>query len=458
MNLYSTRKFLASMLALACLLAATAVWAQKRKGHKLRATAVVEVTMDSTGIVATRVIPVTILDDGFFQDASTYKASPHPMALENGIVYEAQTAGTPVGTATITSGASSKDSWTALGKWQIVTAMAKKTENKPQSVTTDDRPMLHRGAGSDSPSSAPSPSDTPAASGSGNDRPTLHRPDSSSNAPAPSSSPTPASSDDRPTLHRPENSTASDASASSTSGNQSVSASEDPDRPTLKRHDSTGTEPQPAQAKATSAPAAASKPARKPMTIPGTKTYAAVSDTQPTDIRSFVFQWKAGEEEAIEPKMRKLALEQLPKGTAPLTLNSFKNVVMRSFDLDLSNDAVIVFSGEISDAPAATTSTAGTKSRVAKETPEREVTRYVTVVARVDFEGEPQKVLASVTDSSRLDVTPRLQLIDAVDVDGDGNAELLFRQYGYDDKSFVIYSVGRSTVNKLFEGASTPLR
>ena len=80
MNLYSTRKFLASLLALACLLAANTVWAQKRKGHKLRATAVVEVTTDSTGIVVTHIIPVTILDDGVFQDASTYKASPRPMA------------------------------------------------------------------------------------------------------------------------------------------------------------------------------------------------------------------------------------------------------------------------------------------------------------------------------------------------------------------------------------------
>jgi hypothetical protein len=44
------------------------------------------------------------------------------------------------------------------------------------------------------------------------------------------------------------------------------------------------------------------------------------------------------------------------------------------------------------------------------------------VIARVDFEGVPQKLASSVTDSSRLDVAPRLELIDAVDVDGDGPA------------------------------------
>lgn len=144
--------------------------------------------------------------------------------------------------------------------------------------------------------------------------------------------------------------------------------------------------------------------------------------------------------------MRKLVLAQLPKEKIPLTPSSLKNVSIRSFDLDLSNDAVVVMSAELPITAPAT-----------KETPAKFFTRYATVVARVDFEGEPQKVLSNVTDSSRLDVTPRLELIDAVDVDGDGNAELLFRQYGDQDESFVVYSIGRSIANKLFEGASTPL-
>ena len=80
------------------------------------------------------------------------------------------------------------------------------------------------------------------------------------------------------------------------------------------------------------------------------------------------------------------------------------------------------------------------------------------MIARVDFDGVPQKLAASVTDSSRLDVAPRLELIDAVDVDGDGPAELLFREYSFDEKSFIIYGVGRSTVTKVFEGAGTPLQ
>jgi hypothetical protein len=486
MNLYSRRAFLASMLVvLVCAGLLTSSVAQRRKTHKLRATAVVEVTTDSSGKVTTRVVPVTVLDEGQFQDASIYKATPRPMALENGIVYEAQTSGIPVANTTILSGANS-NGWTALGRWQIVTAAPKKSDTPPPVVTSNDRPTLHRraeGGSTDSSASAPSGSPGSSPSNSSDDRPTLHRPSdsspSASGTPSPSATPTPnpsSTSDDRPTLHRPTESapsaspsptpsatsqtTTSQSTADNSQSNSAPSAqAEDPDRPTLRRRNSAEQGPPPSQSSQskptqveTSAPAI-----KTPATAPGTtKSFAAVSDTTPTDIRSFDFQWKPGEAEPMELKMRKLALAQIPKEhtqvqvtkeETQLTVKSLKNVVMRSFDLDLSNDAVIVLSAEI---PATVPST--------KESSAKFISRYVTVIARVDFDGEPQKVLASVTDSSRLDVTPRLELIDAVDVDGDGIAELLFRQYGYDEKSFVIYSVGRSTATKLFEGASRSLR
>jgi hypothetical protein len=186
-----------------------------------------------------------------------------------------------------------------------------------------------------------------------------------------------------------------------------------------------------------------------PVVLSGTKTFVAVSDNEPTDVRSYAFKWKASEEEQMEIKMRKLALAQLPRENAQLNTNSLNNVVMRSFDLDLSNDAVIVLSAEI---PGSYLAPGG------KSTPGKFISRYVTVIARVDFEGMPQKLASSVTDSSRLDVAPRLELVDAVDVDGDGLAELLFREYSFDQKSFIIYGIGRTTVTKVFEGASTPLR
>lgn len=151
----------------------------------------------------------------------------------------------------------------------------------------------------------------------------------------------------------------------------------------------------------------------------------------------------------MEAKMRRLALAQLPRENAQLTEHSLTNVVIRAFDLDLSNDAVMVLTAEV---PASYV------AQGSKNAPGKFVSRYITLIARIDLEGNPQRLAVSVTDSSRLDVAPRMELIDAVDVDGDGYAELLFRQYRFDEKSFIIYGVGRSTVTKVFEGASSPLK
>jgi len=398
------------MLVLVCAAAVTTAFAQRRKAHKLRATAVVEVTTDSAGIVATHIFPVTILDEGSFHDASIYKAAPQPMALDNGIVYEVQKEGIPVGYATILSSTNNKG-WTALGKWQA--ADQPKKAQAPAPVTTgDDRPIIHRG------DAAPSPT--------------------------PASTPAPGTS----------GSTTNTSSASAPS-NDSSSAPDDADRPVLRRRSPPQPEaastPQPSPTPSTQSPAEGSPVPRTklPVITSGTKTFVAVSDNDPTDVRSFAFKWKPGEQQQMEAKMRKLALAQLPQENAQLNAGSLQNVVMRSFDLDLSNDAVVVFSAEI---PGSYLAPGG------KGAPGKFVSRYVTVIARVDFEGVPQKLASSVTDSSRLDVAPRLELIDAVDVDGDGLAELLFREYGFDEKSFIIYGVGRGTVTKVFEGASMPLR
>jgi hypothetical protein len=411
MNLYSRSRFLASaVLVLVCAAAFTTTFAQRRKAHKLRATAVVEVTTDSAGIVATHVFPVAILDEGSFHDAGIYKATPQPMALDNGIVYEAQSDGIPVGYATILSSTNNKG-WTALGKWQV--AEEPKKAQLPAPLTTGaDRPIIHRGDAV--------PSATP------------------SNTPAPGTSDSPAS-----------------ASSASAPSSDSASAPDDADRPVLRRRSPAQPEaastPQPSPTPSAQAPAEGLPVPRTklPVIASGTKTFVAVSDNESADIRSYAFKWKPGEEQQMEAKMRKLALSQLPRENAQLNTGSLQNVVMRSFDLDLSNDAVIVFSAEI---PGSYLAPGG------KSTPGKFVSRYVTVIARVDFEGVPQKLASSVTDSSRLDVAPRLELIDAVDVDGDGLAELLFREYGFDDKSFIIYGIGRTTVTKVFEGASMPLR
>ena len=404
MNLYRRRFIRASVALFVLLGVAVGFGQQRRKAHKLRATGVLQLTTTASGKVTAQLTPVTILDQGRFEDASIYKAAPEPMALQSGVVYEAQKSGIPVGYITV-GGATKGDIWMGSGKWQPVTQEAKKSDEPPPAAANpgDDRPRLHRGdSGSQATSSSPSP------------------------APAAQSTPEPRS--------EPEPS------------------EEDPNRPVLRRRTPKSSSSEAESPSATTTPtpgpqANASSP--KPLVPePGVQTFVAVSDAQPTDTRSFEFAWKPGEQEKAEEKMRRLALAQLPNENSQLTESSMTNVVIRSFDLDLSNDAVMVLTAEV---PASYI------AKGQKNAPGKFVSRYITLIARVDFEGNPQRLAVSVTDSSRLDVAPRLELIDAVDADGDGLAELLFREYSFDQKGFIVYGVARGTVTKVFEGATSPL-
>jgi hypothetical protein len=406
MNLYRRRTFPASLaLLLAFTFSVTiSTFAQRRKPHKLRATGLLTLTSDPTGTTTARLTPITILDQGRFEDASIYKASPEPMALDKGVVYEAEKSGVPVGYVTILN-SSNQGIWTALGKWQPVTEEAKKPEQPAPAANS---------------------------SNSGDDRPILHRGGDESAQPASTPAPAPAQATPAPTPQEEE--------------------PEDPDRPVLRRRSpSSSPSPQPAAAESTPTPVPQGAVPTAPVSVPksATQTFVAVSDAEPSDTRSYAWQWKPGDQEKAEAKMRKLALAQLPHENAQLTESSMQNVVIRAFDLDLSNDAILVLTAEVPGSYV----TPGHKG-----TPGKFVSRYITLIARMNFEGDLERMSASVTDSSRLDVAPRLELIDAVDVDGDGLAELLFREYSFDQKGFIIYGAGRGAVTKVFEGATSPLK
>lgn len=437
---------------LACMFVLAAGQGLRRKPHVLRATSLAEVTVDSHGVTTARLIPITVLDGGSFHDAGIYKNEPQPMVLDQGVVYEVQKTGQAVGYVTVGRASKNKDNWTALAKWQPLSPPSKPASASPTPASSvDDRPILHR-AGSNSP--APTPSATPASAPtpeeSSSDRPVLRR--SSTEA---SPTPTPSTSAGAP---------------APTPQAEPESEPVDPDRPTLRRRAprSSGSTEESSQPSATTNPpskaANSSQPVKATEQAPvlaarsGAQWLVAVSDEQSSDARSYKFPWKPGEEGAIDSKLRKLAAAQL---AGPVPETALTNVVIRSFDLDLSNDAVMVISAEVppSAAPAATGRRSKSTTTATKNPPATPgATRYITLIVRVDFDGNPQKLAFSVTDSSRLDVAPRLELIDAVDVDGDGFGELLFRQYSFDDESYVIYQIGRSTVTKLFEGASQPLK
>jgi hypothetical protein len=419
------------LLILAAGLAVGALYGQRRKAHKLRATSLVELTTDASGKTRAQLIPLAILDEGRFHDAGIYRASPWPFALQQGVVYEVQQTGTVLGYVTVQR-AVKRATWTAQGDWQPATT-AKAAPARVATPTPDDRPILRR------PGSAPAaaPTTTPASSTGASGVP-------------PASEPVPPQDSDRPVIRRPSapavTPTPTPASSPTAPLEPTPTPTPDPNRPLLRRgvpERPGGSEPKADEGKAGAAGQTGSATAASPVQSSNTRILVGISDDQPLEQRSYEFTWKPGEQTQVEARMRKLALAQLPRETPALTEASLKNVTIRGFDLDLTNDAVMVITAEVAG-----------KSSIPGQT----VTHYVTVIARVDFEGNPQKLAASVADSSRLDVAPRLELIDAADVDGDAAAELIFRQYDYDQKSYVIYSVGRNSVSKVFEGASTPLK
>ena len=86
--------------------------------------------------------------------------------------------------------------------------------------------------------------------------------------------------------------------------------------------------------------------------------------------------------------------------------------------------------------------------------------KFVTLIAQPDLYGNVLVLLKSVTDGARLDESPRMRLIDAVDVLADNRGALLFELRGATQRQFALYRVLRGTCEKIFEtgGSSGVLR
>jgi hypothetical protein len=81
-----------------------------------------------------------------------------------------------------------------------------------------------------------------------------------------------------------------------------------------------------------------------------------------------------------------------------------------------------------------------------------DVSYFVTLVAKKNIYDELRKLYAGVTDARHLDETPRLELIDAVDADGDGRGELLFKRISDVGSTWGVYRAGADQLFPLFEG------
>jgi hypothetical protein len=388
-------------------------------------------------------IPIAILIDGKFYDASAYKADPVPFALDSEVVYEAVQTGISKGLFTVSGALHNQNNWIGEGTWQAAGSAPKKkkiTDEKPKLEDDSGPPVLRK---SGSPKSNPTPEPAPSAP----------------SQPQPSATPAPA----------PAPPAATPAAPAPAGGGDEQQSDEDPNRPVLRR----GTQPARNQsAAAQSAPSAShsavSPPPQGKNAKPGAiQLIPAVSDAHGPEPRPYIFEMKPDEEQQYRKKMLALAAVEVQKkaremtpvmpGAAPAKRTpaptrpakapspTFDDIELRAFDLWNTNQPVFVISAS-AHLPASAAS--------AVKEPH---TYFVTLVADADIYTELHKLLVEVTDQQHLDEFPRLEVIDAVDADGDGRGELLFRQVSDAGTAWVIYRATADTLYPLFEGTPTKI-
>jgi hypothetical protein len=439
------------LLALSITHVTSAQLARKAKETKgPRALGMVEISADGKA----RLIPIAIVVDGRFYDAGAYKASPVPLALWNETVYEAEKTGVPQGLFTVTDAMrTGSDNWFAEGKWRAAGSEPKKrhSDAKPKQDDDEGPPKLRRPQqDKQSPASTPPAATAP---------PTSPTADKKSSPPPTTSSPAPtvgAPSADKSSEEKPPD----DATAT-------ASNDEDPNRPVLKRGKtetlgaahpevgaSTGVARRPTGA------AAKTETSKTP-----TRRIPAISDAGGPEPRPYLYDLKPDEELKYRKGMLALAADALQaqvKETMPVLPGSkpstrtpsartvtkksqptFEDVQFRAFDLWNTNEPVFVLS-----ATAHLPKSSGASAEASDD-----LSYYITLVAKKNIYDELRKLYAGVTDPRHLDQTPRLELVDAVDADGDGRGELLFRQISDVGSAWGIYRAGADQLFPLFEGS-----
>lgn len=486
-------------------------------------------------------VPIAILINGKFYDASSYKASPVPMALDSGTVYEGERTGSSLGLFTVSSALHSKDvnsavPWIGAGQWLPQGADAKRTALKAEDVPvglvpSDEPPRLTKSskpskdASADSTAGTATPQTAPPASQPGakpadasQSSPDKKTPDQTQSAQSPANqSATPTSS--QPASSQPASSQPTSTQTTSPQpkpdsnktnppaptkseeaapapGEDTNSQAGDAGRPKLRRGKP---EPLPADDdvpgygksgdKKPTGPVVAAdvKPETAPVKSDATSAKAdaaaktppqlvpAISDSGGPDPRSFVYEWSESEKDERRKDVLALAQQQLhaylleraknsvvakaalakpapAKATSSARKPAAKmpdlvldDLQIRTFDLWTNNQPVIVLTATAHPPLPAVGSAASTAA----------VPEYsITLVARTDIYNNQHKLYVGITDKYHLDVTPRLDLIDAVDADGDGRGELLFHETSDAGSGYIIYRATGDTLWKMFDSLS----
>ena len=465
--------------------------APKKKDAGPRAVGVLQMSANGKASL----VPIAILINGKFWDASAYKADPVPMSLDSGTVYEAERAGNSLGLFTVSSALHRNNSapgtsaaWIGTGTWrpngtEAETKPAKAeavpvgidTSEGPPRLTRDplakDKPPDSAGPSSgNAPPGSSAPAGAPKSNGpsaSGDEPPRLSKPASSPEPPAaaPSAAPSGSAGESKP----------GDAKASESKADDKVnvpvsdSGASEGSRPRLRRGkppEVVADEDVPGYSKVGAKSTATADLSKTPVATQGdVQLVPAISDARGAEIHSFVFQWLKGEEDDRRKQMTDLAKEQLrvyiagraKAATTATTGRSapaksavkdpiLENVHMVAYDLWLSNQPVMVLTAEGHKAPPA--------PGMAHSEVESEMQYSVVLVAYPDIYGNLHKLHVAITDKFHLDMTARLELIDALDADGDNRGELLFRQTSDQGSGWVIYRATADKLWKMFDSLS----
>jgi hypothetical protein len=457
----------------------------------LRAVGVYEWTGDMAKPTASRLIPVSLFIDGKLVDAAVYLARPVPMALLTGNRYELERAGILQGNldlafsrhfvAAETNGSAYDDGWFGYGKFSPP-SLEKPAALKGSAVKIslsgldEDDSKPHFSARSATPGSGGAAGSKPGAAGAG---------DSGS---------APADDPDRPTLHRSgsSGSGAGDTNSGQSAGGTGSSPADDPDRPTLRRRSSSSADAKGDQGSVSGVGAGLNDDPNRPVLhrgkpesalneldipkltgLPGDEgvnalhQMAAVSDAKDRDPHNFLRPWDdEAEHQAILGKLETVARTTLAayeaangaapqappakpspakpastgrrttaRKTAPPPPEALLDEELTGYTLSYGGEATFVYHAQ-SDGLGATE-------------------RFVTLVAQIDTQCEPQIALKNVTDAAHLDRTPRMRLVDAVDAEASNRASLLFELRAQNSRQFALYRVIGGRAEQIFLTGST---
>ena len=393
----SARTGISALLCVTLLGAGFAQVAKRRAVSKgPRALGLVQIAADGHA----QLVPVTIMLDGRFYDASAYKADPVPMALQQETVYEAFATGVSQGLFTVGGAAQFHGNWFADGKWRSAEQIKADQEKAEAAKKAKSEPLPEDQIGG--------PPKLKRSTGSSGSAPA---------SPAPEQKKPPADSKSNTVSTKPA----------------APNPMQDANRPILRRQPPSETSHE--QTKSTPEP------------IPSpVRVIPAISDAGGPEARPYAYELKPDEQQGLLKKILALAdgpVRQRIALAAPAATPTksksagapeFHDVNLRVFDLSNTNEAVLVLTAS-AHSPAAS-----------------DLDFLVTLVARQDIYGDLHKVFAHVTDNKHLDAVPKYELIDAVDADGDGRGELLFREKWDSGSAFAVYRVIGDQFWPLFEG------